>query len=113
MAGSDIFAGMMVNRFWDNRAQNQGAPDWAQVATKLKTRLANSEENVFFEQVKLDATNYVLTLALAALKESNPSSPLLNQVNRDQLRKQHMGEALTRKGYHFDMLTGKVTSKVS
>lgn len=111
---ADLLGGVMLNRFWGNQAASQAESDaagWQGRANRLQALLNKSEENHLFRQVEFDANDYVLKLALEALQAANPSSPLLDKGNRDILRRRHMATALSAKGYHFDVTTGKVNFK--
>ncbi|MDH0342172.1 hypothetical protein [Chromobacterium haemolyticum] len=115
MSGLDLMGGVAVSRFWGNRdlanAEAEAA-NWKQKANRLQHQLGVAEEKQLFRQVEFDANDYVLKLALEALKAANPNSPLLAKANRDTLRRQHMAASLAQKGYRFDVKTGEVESKL-
>lgn len=112
---SDVLGGIALARFWGNKDLENAEADtasWRRKAERLQTMLNKSEEQKLFRQVEFDANDYVLKLALDALKAANPNSPLLDKSNRDSVRRQHMAVSLAQKGYRFDTATGQVESKV-
>ena len=112
---SDLLGGLMIRRFWDGRAEEQSQAtenDWRSLAKKLQRKLGMAEETILFRQVELDAQGEVLRLALEALGQANPSSPLLDKANRQILCRRHIATALAKLEYKFDVTTGEVERKV-
>jgi hypothetical protein len=113
--GPDIYGGAMLVRFWENHmgkhpSSNAGA--WRNKALDLERQLAIAQESEIFSQIDFDANNLVLRLALEALKKSDPNSPLLDKQNRDLIRRQHINNELSARGYKYDMASGKVERKI-
>lgn len=112
---ADLLGGVAIARFWGNQDAARSEADaagWRKQAGRLQGMLDRSEEQKLFRQAEFDANDYVLKLALEALKAANPNSPLLDKSNRDTLRRQHLAASLSQKGYRFDVATGQVESKV-
>jgi len=109
-AGLDLLGGQMMGRFWGSDKSAEAA-DWRGRATTLQQRLNQAEESTLFKQAEFDANDMVLKLALDALRKADPSSPLLDKVNRDTMRRRHIAGVLGAKGYQVDIATGRVLSR--
>ncbi len=100
--------------FWANRARvdredaERTIGNWERENQQLRQLLNDADEKYLFRDAEFNANDYVLRLALEALKAANPNSPLLDKSNRDMLRRQHLSAALAPKGYQVDVSTGRV-----
>lgn len=112
MSGLDLFGGMMMNRFWENRKGQSDVDAWRKYAQSLQKRLDKATEKAFFKDAEFEANSLVLKLVLDALEKADPSSPLLDKATRDMLRRQYIAATLSAQGYKFDITTGAVESKI-